>query len=206
MARAELFDFAARWPEFWEAWSAPDTQAILEKDMRKWCAEHAYLKEDGTRPTWEPGDSLWNLSRTDYWNNKFTERANEIMAERNSDSYDAYLDEMKAEGKTVKVYDEDDLDSDEAYDEWSWGKWKIVFDEAMVELAPKPGTLPSLIMIHGGDFLNPALVHTAKKLFPGCRVTSRRRDTTGRKITIHTPNGKILFSLYDFYFNTYPES
>ena len=200
------FDFDGRWDEFWAAWCSDDVQDQLDRDMRWWCAEQAYLGADGERPTWTR-QPLWELSRTDFWANKFMDRANEIT----QDFYGEYANVAKARGlprlrpdaENYGMCDCDgdgDSDGDGKCNGECRGAFERAFDEAykraMRELAPRPGTLESLVMVMGGEYLAPALRKVAKLLFPGCKVTHR-----GHPVTVRTPEENVRLSPIDYYFD-----
>jgi hypothetical protein len=56
------YDFDANWDRFYEAWSNVIVQQTLLQSMEDW------------NETWKKGDSLWDLTNTNYWTHKVFDR------------------------------------------------------------------------------------------------------------------------------------
>lgn len=187
-----LYDFDAHWPEFWAAWSSDEVQTVLERDMKTWCATHAYQEPDGSRPTWTKGEPLWHLSRTDYWHTLHEDEVNEIVAARYDAEFAAFKKRLAEEGRVID--DEDELD--ELFDEEvGWDRWAAVHNS----FKPKPGTLESLVLVGGHNFMAAALEATARKLFPDGQVLTLLDydNDVKRRVVSHSQN--LEFDLITFY-------
>jgi len=189
------FDFDAHWAEFWTAWSRPEVQSILKEDMDSWCATEAYFEPDGSRPTWTEGEPLWHLSRTDYWSTKILEAANEEME--------------RAEACAKKTLSAQGLDLNE-YRKRQWGPGdreeyedepdelsNRMFEEIMSRYEPKYGTIESLILYMGRNFMCYALLKTAQLMF-GEEACGLFEEPCGDNVVL-VPGQKLVFDLL-YYF------
>lgn len=188
-----LFDFDAHWADFWAAWITDDVQYALEDDMATWCVEHAYRRPDGTHPTWQPGDPLWHLSRTDHWDDVISEAVDAKMDELLPDPYGAYKRTMHASFLPV-------LDPDAFFETILREEWQAMYDAEYDKHKPKPGTLESLVLVTGANYMAFALAVAACHMFPDKRV-SVVQNCKGDMYAVQRDDG-IIFDLAGYYHTT----
>lgn len=180
------YNFDANWDKFYEVWKDPKTQNILEKDMKVWCKHEAYFDSDGKKPKWNKGSPLWNLSRTDYHSTKMLDKANE--KNDREQIVETYRKQMEI--KTGKKIDDDEFDE----------MCIELFEKLEEEFEPKPGTIDSLILVMGKNYLTRTLKYCAKQLFPNDNVKVIKDSDNSDMILVL--NQRIVFDLLNYYFST----
>ncbi len=173
----KYYDFGANWREFLAAWKSADVQDVLFGDMQEWCSTHAYFEPDGSRPTWKRGEPLWHLSRTDYWATRHMDAAAEHI-ERNG-CFAKFERTMAQQGRRFS----DPYGAFVAH----------CYDAITEDMAPRPDTLESLVMIAGGEFLYDALAATARKL--------GFEDVVAHAGPVLLPGEKLVFDFMQYYFD-----
>lgn len=173
------YDFDTNWDEFWRVWNSDEVQDVLEHSMDAWCENEAPIGS-----SWKRGDSLWRLSRTDYWDTCIRQAVEaKIEDDRMLESYRKM---MRAKGWPCAGL--------------PMTLWKSLYDE----LSPKHGTLASLILVGGKNYVSEALYAAAESLFPGHTVHYFGSDCQAQddEILIVDPGGShgIVFDLYGYYF------
>ena len=155
------YDFDANWDKVYKVWQGDAVQDVLEQDMDDWCDERAYYDrdEDGhlRKPTWHRGDSLWQYSVTDYHAERSLEAANLLMETENMavqllaavrrGGLDITLDQLCGRNEPTET-------------------WNRAFEECKRRCQPKRGTLESMILWAGEEFLQEAHFVCACELFP----------------------------------------
>ena len=189
MTTWKYYDFDANLKEFYEIWQTDNIQEILKSDMDDWCQTQAYFVNGHERPTWNKGEPLWHLSRTDYHDSKMMDRANDKVEKEQI--YKTYKKRM--EQITGRKFDDVDVDDDDIFNR--------CFDEIMEGFKPKPHTIDSLILVHGKNYINNALYETAILLFPDdddiIHINSEDDDAI-----ILNLSKNIVFDLLNFYYST----
>lgn len=178
-----VLDFDAHWPQFWQAWTTDEVQYSLEEDMAFWCEDHAY-PQGGVQPTWNPGDPLWHLSRTDHWDEIISEKVEKRMDELFPDPYGCYKRTMQASFLPV-------LDPDTFFETVIGTEWHAMSEKLYAEYKPQPGTLESLVLVTGANYLAFALAVTACVMFPDKRVTVVR-NCQGDMFAVLRDDGIIM--------------
>lgn len=166
----QYYDFDAHWGTFYKAWESDEVQWVLFDDMQGWCATEAYFEADGSRPTWKRGEPIWSLSRTDYWWGKLLDEAQRVDEEVNGPHRHQHFRAAMLRAANIRYIDEEDLH--EAY-------FSIVVSRIEEDLKPKPGTLESLVLFSGRNFLHYALMATARILFGEDRVDEIEHPVEG---------------------------
>lgn len=191
--RWTLYDFDAHWPAFWEVWTMDEVQYALEDDMLDWCFERAPYTADGVRPTWHPGDPLWHLSCTNHWDAIITDRVDAKMDVLFPDPYRAYKRTMEAQFLPV-------VSEETFHDTIFFEEWHSTYDKVYKECQPRHGTLESLVLVMGSNYLVFALAVTACLLFPDKRVFIVRNGTGNDFVVL--PDDGIVFDLIGYYNKT----
>ena len=176
----KYYDFDANWDEFYKIWMRDDVQQILKIDMDNWCKTEAYFVNNHERPTWNIGEPLWNLSRTDYHESKIMDKANQYVEDNNM--LNIYKKRMR-EILNVKFKNNED-----AYEHFS----NMCFENIMDMFKPKKGSIDSLILVMGKHYIEDALMECAVKLFPDEEIVNDDES-------ILIPGQKLVFDLFDFY-------
>ena len=196
--RWKFYDFDANWDDFYRVWTMPDVQNMLKKNMDYWCKHEAYVELDNNTPTWNIGDPLWHLSRSDYWLEKISQKVENKMERENTVA--VYKKRMEAiYGFPIFTNDIADNDDPPLYETI----YKTCYDAIWEDFEPKKGTIDSLIMIMGNNYMTDALYLAAKKLFPTNHVLYDE-DQYGTR-TILIVEKFIVFDLMGFYFQTRDE-
>ena len=186
MANFQYYDFDIHWNEFYQIWQSDPVQEILKPDMDEWCQTQAYYLSNGKRPTWNKGEPLWHLSRTDYHDNKMMELANDKVEKEHI--YATYKKRM--EQITGKKFIHND------YDE----TFNRCFEEVMEGFEPKRHTIDSLILVLGKNYIHAALCKCAQLLFPDDDIDEV--ETSDADTIVVNCNKRIVFDLLNFYFST----
>ena len=185
MTEWKYYDFDTNWKEFYEIWQTDNIQEILKSDMDDWCQTHAYFVNGNERPTWNKGEPLWHLSRTDYHYSKMMDQANDkVEKDHIFQTYKKRMGEIT--GRKFDDFDDDDI-------------YNRCFDEIMEEFKPKRHTIDSLILVHGKNYISNALFESAQLLFPDDDIMN---FTSSDSEIIINVSKKIVFDLLDFYFST----
>jgi hypothetical protein len=179
-----LYDFDAHWPEFWAAWTDDIVQDVLGHDMAAWCERHAPRNCDGSVKQWRPGEPLWHLSRTDFWDEIISEQVEAHLDSLYPDPYGAYKRTMEAQ--FLPVVDPDTFSETILRDEWM-----AMYNEAYDDYAPKRGTLESLVLICGKNYMTWALAFAASILFPDSDVVIARNGS-GDTFALVPDKGLVL--------------
>lgn len=174
------FDFDANWAEFWKHWNMDVVQDALEQQMKVWLEDPAF--ED--YPPWRRGDALWEYSKTDYWVEKHVNLAFEHIEEHG-------LVQKYARTKRNLGFC---LTDEQAFE----GFLETCFGEIEEQFHPKPGSLESLIMISGKNFIMPVLYEVAELIFGNCIMV----EDYDENWVVLVPDQKIVFDLYNWYFET----
>lgn len=187
------FEFEAHWVAFWTAWSSPEVQSILEWAMVEWCREHAHRQPDGSAPTWRTGQPLWHLSITEFWIARFVDLANARMdALYPCDAFQQYKRTMRARGLPHAT------DPYDFYTTVFSRAWEEAFDDVLREKEPRAGTLDSLVLFGGRNYVFEALAATATRMFPGERVcVAARHDGKRHGTYVILPDRRRVFDLND---------
>ena len=171
--------------------------------MDTWCATHApsSFKAEGSRPTWTEGQPLWHLSRTDYWSTKIQDAAAEDL--------------QRADACAKKTLSAQGLDLNE-YRKRQWGPndreeyedepdelWIRMFQEITRRHQPKPGTIESLILFMGRNFMCHALLKTAQLMFgeEECGLFEEPCGANAGDDVVLIPNQKLVFDLLYYFFS-----
>ena len=191
------FDFDAHWAEFWAAWSTPEVQAILKYDMDTWCATQAHFEADGSRPTWTEGEPLWHLSKTDYWGTKIQDAADKDIERATACAKKT----LSAQGLDLNEYRKRQWGPGdrEEYEDEPDELWDRMFEEIMSRHEPKPGTIESLILFLGRNFMCRALLKTAQLMF-GEEECGLFEEPCGDEVVL-IPNQKLAFDLLYYFFS-----
>lgn len=192
--RWKVFDFDANWTEFWQAWNDDEVQEVLAYDMENWCEFHAPRNPDGSAPTWRYGDPLWHLGRADFWDDVLEPQIDARLLAMYPDPYRCYKRTMQAQHLPV-------LDKHKFNEAIMFRVWESEYDKLRKELEPKPGTLESLVLIQGKNYLTWALAFTASIMFPDSDIIIAR-NARGDMFTL-LPKEGIVFDLLDFYMHKY---
>ena len=157
----KYYDFDANWDKVYKAWQGDAVQDVLEPDMMEWCEERACYDRDEAgqlqKPTWHRGDSLWQYSITDYHAERSMEAANKLMESENVGAN--LLAAVRRGG--VDITHDQLCGRDDATE-----LWNRAFDECERRCLPKRGTLESMILWAGEEFLEDAHLVCACELFP----------------------------------------
>jgi hypothetical protein len=181
--RWRLFDFDAHWPEFLAMWNAPEAQQALHDSMYEWCVENAYDR------IYDPATPLWRYSRTDYWSERMVKQAEE-RAEREG-LRATFRRRMRdvLPGMSVK----------QAEDYFN----ATAMPQLVAEAEPRPGSLESLIVVQGKNFLSWPLLVVAETMFENQNVIVTEDDDGNDLILVtdadHDYFGYV-FDMYEFYF------
>lgn len=192
MTQWKLFDFDAHLDAFWEAWNEDNVQSELDDVMWEWCAQHAPLR-NGAPPTWRRGEPLWDLSSHDRWDGMIEDAANENFNKIWRPSYSLYARTMKAQCLPVM-----DLD---AFDEMVRESVHESYLKLLQEYEPKPGTLESLVMFGGRNFLSLPLAICARNMFPDSAIVLGVPPGTNNEFVL-LPTEGIVFDIEDYILST----
>lgn len=185
------YDFDKHWEEFYAVWSSDAVQSVLVEDMAEWCRSEAYYTADGSRPTWCKGEPLWQLSRTDYWDNKFLVESQRIDEETNGPRRYKYFADAMRRAANIEYGDEDEMHK--AY-------YTIVLERIQKSMEPKPGTLESLVLFMGRNYIHEALLTTASLLFGEENVSEEENSEEGLFVVVD--DQRLVFDLLGYYFWT----
>lgn len=188
------FDFDAHWAAFWAVWSSDEVQDVLAPWMDRWCVRVAGRVD----AAWRRGDPLWHLSLDDYWRTHMLRLTNDRMdALYPGNAHAAYVKTMSARALPYA------RDPDDFY-ETVWRRaWEQEHDAVERANTPRDGTLESLVLVGGREFVLEAMALTAARMFPGERICVSRKYGSareGRFITL--PDRREVFDILDFYYMT----
>lgn len=161
--------------------------------MHEWCAEHAPQTTDGPA-TWKPGDPLWHLSACSYWDDLIAMRTYDLFHVTYPNAYDNYVKAMRARGLPCLMSADAFFDSEGVCEE---------LDRLEERVQPRPGTLDSLVLMGGRDFLAEALAVTAAILFPDDHVYLAYANGQRRKgLRVIIPERRLVLDMVDFFLKT----
>lgn len=171
------YDFDKNWKRFFEVWSSTKVQTVLCSQMNDWCS--------GTAMSWHTNEPLWQLSRHEYWSRENKERLRNYVAATYGPHGHVHHSDAMRRAANIEI---------------SQGAWDALLQERFYEESlPQPGTLDSLVLVDGEEYLHDALLETATALFPESGIFSV--DPQGASYVV-VPNEHLVLDLLGFYWYT----
>jgi hypothetical protein len=171
------YDFDKSFQRFHEVWNWAEVQTALLVQVNDYCA--------GSELLWNKSEPLWQLSRGAYWSRENNVRLEKYVAAEYGPNGRRHLAEALCRAANIKT---------------PRGAWDLLMQEKLYqESLPRPGTLESLVLIEGEEYLHDALLATASSLFPECRVFSV--DVAGASYVV-LPDVRLVMDLLGFYWYT----
>ena len=186
----EYYDFNSNWDAVYKIIQSDEIQNVLKDDMDDWCINETDNKRFKYR---EP---LWEYSRTDYFSQKILDKANEHMEEH--DIWSTYKKHYKKViGKSLfKKNNNSDDDSDNEY-EGDSEIYNNVFNEIEELYRPKKGSLESMVLVMGANYLALTYVAIAEKLFFNEEIIIFEHACDN---FVLIPSLKLIFDINRYYF------
>jgi hypothetical protein len=187
----KFYDFDANWDKFLKIWKSEPIQDRLEYDMTNWCKNHTKDMK------YKRGDQLWTFSETDYWSKNYNDEViNEAMDEvceyEMVNTYYKRMKEILGDSYDRCKDKDDDI-------------FQICMSAVMKKFTPKNDSLESLIMISGKNYIIESLYEVAKIIFRN-KIIVLVDDADENNNFILIPSEKIVFDLFDYYFEREDET
>ena len=179
------FNFSHNWDRFYAIWSRPNIQAILKNSIDHWHTERPANMLGSYVQQWHPGDSLWQLSESNYWCAKIDKCI------KNSDFFEEYILEYRRMNTTP-------ISLNQLYDLFS--THSPIYSMAWNRCKPRYGTLESLVLINGNEYIYDTLLAVASYMLEFPIITDRATHS----IFICTRTNEYeVFDLINYYRFTY---
>ena len=180
-AHWSIYNFDTNWDTFFSVWKCDDVQDTLKAgidDLMHLRARRASLQAPAE--CWNIGDPIWHLSRSSHHDSEMLKKAEQYIRDKNI--FNIYKKRMREISNKIFAND------DQAYEHFTSTCLASIKDT----FKPKTGTLDSLILVGGKEYINDAIYKCASNIFPG-------EELIMNMDTVIVPERKIVFDLYGFY-------
>lgn len=175
------YNFNSNWNTFKTIWYTDIIQTILEEKINNW------IVNNNACCIWQKGEPIWFLSDSPYWDDRAMSLTNKYIYDNNifSNFIKSYhnatgiIFKKKKEAKSIFQKD--------------------VVSKLKMDFYPKDGSIESLVLLGGRNYVSSALYKVCTQLFPNREVIYTIDDQIDDVILI--PDEKIIFDIEGYMLN-----